>query len=433
MSEQEKVQKEVDDFEPTWKRYDGNLKVWPAFQATIQHGLIDNVSLSSAAKLIVLQKSLTGKAAAWLADAKTKAQTIEAIWPKMITRFNHPVFIKERWIHYIVTAPTAKENTIQAIESVLQRLKQLQAHMYLVESGNQLRMYEQCIISIATSKLHMDVYRNWHNHGRTGPSPTLLEFITFLNAAKTELRATGHQKCILCQNTAGGTNWHNLEDCPKFNARSIEWRLQIVETHRHCACCLNPAHQGVRCMGVPCNLCHKPHHRLLCPRLEGRRFFAPQKAAMKWRAPATITTTSQAQSTPMQVPESANNEQPASEELTDKADSMEGKLPDELPMEVQEHSAQRIETKKEESSGQNKTTTFGNFSEMLAIKGAASMEYQKLVNDALDDLNGPGISSDVLDDMFGTPSRGIEGQFGIPEKKTEEQILAEEDQILEGP
>ena len=268
--------------------FSGDYQEWTSFSDLFTALIINNDSLTNVQRLYYLKSVLKGSAASIVESLALTNANFQIAWNSLQQRFSNKQLIVNTLVKKLSEQPKLHKESGSSLRKLVddtQRILQsLETLMEPVEQWNTL------LIHNVAQKLDPVTRKAWELNHTYDRLPTFKELIQFLShrclALETmELECSDVQKtsdktykssyksqssnpkkysfvaytrtCLYCKGQ------HQLFNCVKFKAMSVDQRTQQVKTLKACFNCLKLNHTAKQCNGSACRLCGRKHNTLL--------------------------------------------------------------------------------------------------------------------------------------------------------------------------
>ncbi|KAF9822893.1 hypothetical protein SFRURICE_010422, partial [Spodoptera frugiperda] len=248
----------------------------------------NNSSLDNVQKMHYLKSHLSGEAEQLVRQTPVSEANYSQCWAQLEKRYSNKKYLVNCILKrlfglkrmHVESAISLKE-LLDTTNDCLNGLKNLKVDV---------TTWDVIIIHIVTFKLDSETRKQWElslsNHD-SNEIPTYDEFATFLenrfralefiepkrnlqnqnnhsHVAKSMVVSSSSIRCEYCNES------HKLCFCKRFAKEPLEERRNFVAQHNICFNCLGGNHTVINCKKpTTCKLCHKRHHSLLHPNLDG--------------------------------------------------------------------------------------------------------------------------------------------------------------------
>ncbi|XP_048003351.1 uncharacterized protein LOC125239742 isoform X1 [Leguminivora glycinivorella] len=279
--------------------FDGNYQHWLGFRDTYISLIHNNPSINDISKFHYLRASLKGSAALVIQSLDFSSDNYHKAWQLVSERFDNPRLLINNHIQALFNLePMQRESSCLLRGMVDVTNKNLRA---LSTLGEPTDHWDTLVIYIMSKKLDAVTKREWEEHRNllTG-SPTLQQYITFLNNRADLLESLGSDNFNKVSDNCDKTSKHKLQShyepqkihtyltttttnksyrkpivcpycsqdhflftCESFRKLDVDSRINKVNGYAVCKNCLRPGHLEKQCVLSHCKYCKHKHNTLL--------------------------------------------------------------------------------------------------------------------------------------------------------------------------
>lgn len=268
--------------------FSGKYSEWTTFRDLFVSLVHNNSSLDNVQKMHYLKSHLSGEAEQLVRQTPVSEANYSQCWAQLEKRYSNKKYLVNCILKrlfglkrmHVESAISLKE-LLDTTNDCLNGLKNLKVDV---------TTWDVIIIHIVTFKLDSETRKQWElslsNHD-SNELPTYDEFAMFLenrfralefiepkrnlqtqnnhsHVAKSMVVSSSSIRCEYCNES------HKLCFCKRFAKEPLEERRNFVAQHNICFNCLGGNHTVINCKKpTTCKLCHKRHHSLLHPNLDG--------------------------------------------------------------------------------------------------------------------------------------------------------------------
>ncbi|XP_031352551.1 uncharacterized protein LOC116177665 [Photinus pyralis] len=243
-----------------------------------------NINFSEVEKLFYLRSYLKGEALSLITNLPVTNESYKEALKLLDDRYNNENLLINNHIYKILDIPALTKSTSLAIREFVSQIKQQVTALKNLKQP--VDSWDSLLVCILSRKLDMYTHKGFQIDRDNTVSPTLKEFLTFLenramalesmsssdgrsesqtktkqqklsnvtvkqarnNKQKTELR------CIFCSEVG-----HKIYNCTKFKSATVPERNKFIEDNNCCKLCLNN-HLGNCRFSFKCQTCNSPSH-----------------------------------------------------------------------------------------------------------------------------------------------------------------------------
>lgn len=271
------------------KSFSGRYEDWPSFKDTYLHGVHDRNDIPDVNKFLFLKSVLTDEAASLIKHMLVTSENYQSAWDKLSSRYDRPRHIITAYIKLFIDQPVISNPTASNMRKLADTSDEV--IRALTALGRDASTRDPWLIHLLMSKLDSETKQLWATDSSEQQSPTITDFLEFLNKRSDSLEtvssalninsdnsrklkslyssstppsnSTGQKKsspnCPFC-NTPG----HPLFRCYKYKAVNLKERAKFVEDKKLCANCLHEGHSTAKCPSDRgCTKCTRRHHSSL--------------------------------------------------------------------------------------------------------------------------------------------------------------------------
>ncbi|KAF9819365.1 hypothetical protein SFRURICE_001567, partial [Spodoptera frugiperda] len=257
--------------------FSGKYSEWTTFRDLFVSLVHNNSSLDNVQKMHYLKSHLSGEAEQLVRQTPVSEANYSQCWAQLEKRYSNKKYL----VNCILKRLFGLKR--MHVESAIS-LKEL------LDTTNDCLRFEKSKKGMTTGKLDSETRKQWElslsNHD-SNELPTYDELATFLenrfralefiepkrtlqnqnnhsHVAKSMVVSSSNIRCEYCNES------HKLCFCKRFAKEPLEERRNFVAQHNICFNCLGGNHTVINCKKpTTCKLCHKRHHSLLHPNLDG--------------------------------------------------------------------------------------------------------------------------------------------------------------------
>lgn len=270
--------------------FSGDQLAWEGFRDLFQSLVGDVADLAPVQKLQYLKASLSGEAAAVVANVELSDEGYETAWSDLVSRYdNKRVLLATHMRAFLSNAPIVKPSATE-----LKRLTSvaLQAQRSFASLGRPVVHWDDWFIHVIVEKLDSPSRLNWEASLQTSTEfPTFRQLQDFLQTRVRSLEAANFKpttasvsstkvqdrkpavnslttttsgsmkavnRCSICQGN------HAFSYCPRFKELPATQRREHVKKQGACFNCLKQKHAAANCPSSGrCYHCQGKHHSFL--------------------------------------------------------------------------------------------------------------------------------------------------------------------------
>ncbi|XP_063360244.1 uncharacterized protein LOC134649428 [Cydia amplana] len=275
--------------------FDGNYQHWLGFRDTYISLIHNNPAINDISKFHYLRASLKSSAALVIQSLDFSSDNYHKAWQLVSERYDNPRLLINNHIQALFNLEPMQHESSSLLRNMVDVTnKNLRA---LGTLGEPTDHWDTLVIYIMSKKLDLVTKREWEEHRNllTG-SPTLQQYITFLNSRADLLESLGnnnvnnsgyktskhklhshiepqkthnyltatknnaYRKPIVCPYCKQD---HFLFNCESFRKLDIDNRIKNVSSYSVCKNCLRPGHLEKQCVLSHCKYCKLKHNTLL--------------------------------------------------------------------------------------------------------------------------------------------------------------------------
>ncbi|CAI6362474.1 unnamed protein product [Macrosiphum euphorbiae] len=280
--------------------FDGECQNWPAFRDLFGNLVANNDKIPNVTKFYYLVGCLHPDPQEVIKGFSISNESFTLAWDALVERYDKPRRLASSIIDKLINAPVASSENHAALQkflsvfdeniAILESLQIPDLSSFLLFSlaarclptfsrrqfeseNNEEYPSIQSVIKFVKARIQVIENAGVQPSGSSS-KPASNKKAVFRRDAKTTLVATNSSaaakptssrmiqaksvsaKCFMCSGA------HQLADCSKFKALSVDERYKIVCTHRLCMVCFGEGHMSFKC-STSCATCKRRHHALL--------------------------------------------------------------------------------------------------------------------------------------------------------------------------
>ncbi|CAI6346507.1 unnamed protein product [Macrosiphum euphorbiae] len=301
--------------------FDGECHNWPAFRDMFVNLVANNDKIPNVTKFYYLVGCLHADPQEVIKGFSISNESFTLAWDALIERYDKPRRLASSIIDKLISAPASNSENLAVLQTfmsvfdenitILESLQIPDLASFLLFSlaarclpTFSRRLFEaenneeypsiQSVIKFVKTRIQVLENAGVQSAGSSSSKSANIKKTGFRREPKTALVSTPKPStskhsstkptsasCYVCSGA------HQLADCAKFKACSVDERYKVVCTHRLCMVCLNHGHMSFKCSSS-CSICKRRHHALLHRDQEPSKSAPPAAMLGRQQAPTVL-------------------------------------------------------------------------------------------------------------------------------------------------
>eukprot|EP00102_Acyrthosiphon_pisum_P020672 XP_016657882.1 PREDICTED: uncharacterized protein LOC107883053 [Acyrthosiphon pisum] len=305
--------------------FDGDCQNWPAFRDLFGNLVANNDKILDVTKFYYLVGCLHPDPQEVIKGFSISNESFTLAWDALTERYDKPRKLASSIIDKLINAPVASSENHAALQKFLSVFDE---NIAILESLQIPDLASFLLFSLAARCLPTFSRRQFESEN-TEEYPSIQSVIKFVKAriqvienagvqpsgsssksastkkpgfrrdtkttlvaakpsaaakptsSKTTQARSSSTKCFSCSGA------HQLDDCSKFKALSVDERYKVVCTHRLCMVCFGEGHMSYKCPSS-CATCKRRHHALLHRDSDPKTVSAPAAMLGRQQSPTVL-------------------------------------------------------------------------------------------------------------------------------------------------
>lgn len=260
--------------------FNGNRFRWNSFHDTFNLFVHQRKDLTELQKLIVLEQSLCGDAAAVIAPLAIVKENYSVAWNLLKEKYDKPIKSINAHLQHLIGLPAVKSDSPSKLKNLA---AEAESHVNSLKALKQpTQHWNLILICIIVNKLDKKMQHAWERSLKDDEIPKFSQLIAFINQQATKdtlekidslklddtrrkslngglpsFPTQAQQECIICMEE------HSIYRCPSFLQLTVTNRILTARKFNLCINCLRSKHSVVNCRSPPCHICGELHHKFL--------------------------------------------------------------------------------------------------------------------------------------------------------------------------